>query len=112
MSVKLAWGHITQLYTRNICHILSNAPSLNFWVIIDNEAHNELLFWKDLPRLRHESDIWFCTMAISIKVAKDASDFGWGGHTLSVIPHIAHEYFSEWEAIQSSSTFRELLGVI
>jgi hypothetical protein len=48
---------------------------------------------------------------LSIKVATDASDFGWGGHTLGGTSYIAHEYFSEWEAIQSS-TYRELLGVI
>ena len=40
----------------------------------------------------------------------DASDFGWGGHTLGCSTVIAHEYFSEWEAVQSS-TYRELLGV-
>ena len=109
--MKLAWGLIIQLYTRNIYHILNKVPSLNCWVTIYNEAQNELLFWKDLPRLRFKSDILPCTKGLSIKVAIDAIDFGWGGHTLSGIPHVAHGYFSEWEAIQSSS-FRELSGVI
>jgi hypothetical protein len=96
--MKLAWDPITQLYTRNIYHILNNVPSLNRWVTIDNEALNELPFWKDLPRLRFEPDMWPCTNGLSIKIATDASDFGWGGHTLSGICHIAHEYFFEWEA--------------
>ena len=78
---------------------------------MDDEAHNELLFLRDLPRLKLESDIWSCTNGLCIKVATAACDFGWGGHTLSGTSHIAHEYFSEWEAIQSS-IFRELLGVI
>ena len=48
---------------------------------------------------------------LSIKVATNASYFGWGGHTLGGTSYIAHEYFSEWDAIQSSA-YRELLGVI
>jgi hypothetical protein len=111
ISAKLAWGPITQLYTRNIYHILNNVPSINCWVTIDDEDHSELLFWRDLPHLRFESDIWPCTKALSIKVATDANDFGWGGHTLGGTSYIVHEYFSEWEAIQSS-THRELLDVI
>jgi hypothetical protein len=110
ISMKLAWGPITQLYTRNIYHILNDVPSLNCWVTINDEAHSELLFWSELPRLRFEADIWPCTDGVSIKVATDASDFGWGGHTLGGTTTIAHEYFSEWEAVQSS-TYRELLGV-
>ena len=66
---------------------------------------------KDLSRLRFELDIWPCIHGLSIKVATDATDFGLGGHTLSGTSHIAHEYFSEWEAIQFS-TYRELLGII
>jgi len=54
ISMKLAWGPITQLYIKNLCHILNNVPSLNCWITIDDEAHRELLFWGDLPRLRFE----------------------------------------------------------
>jgi hypothetical protein len=43
-------------------------------------------------------------------MATDASDFAGGGHTMTGPREIAREYFSEWEAIPSS-TFRELLGV-
>jgi len=97
--MKLAWGPITQLYTKNIYHVLNNVPSLNCWAIIDAEAYNELIFWKDLPRLRFKSDIWPCTNGLYIKVATDASNFDWGGHTLGSISHIVHEFFSEREAI-------------
>jgi hypothetical protein len=95
ITMKLAWGAITQLHTRNIFHIIIIVPSLNCWVTIYDEAHNEHLFWRDLSRLTFESNIWACTNGLSIKVAIDASDFGWGGHTLSGTFHIAHEYFSE-----------------
>ncbi len=54
----------------------------------------------------------FLNKGLSIKAATIASDnCDWGGHTLDGNSHIAHEYFAEWEAIQSS-TYRELLGVI
>jgi len=36
--------------------------------------------------------------------------FGWGCHTLGDILFLAHEYFSDLKAIQSS-TYREMLGV-
>ena len=39
----------------------------------------------------------------------DASDFAWGGHTMTGRMEIAREYLSECEA-KESSTFRELLG--
>jgi hypothetical protein len=44
ISMKLAWGPITQLYTRNLYHILNNVPSLNCCVTINDESHSELLF--------------------------------------------------------------------
>ena len=110
--MKLAWGPITHLYTRNIYHILNNVPSLNCWVTIDDDNHSELLFRRDLNRLQYESYIWPCTKELFIKVATNATNFGWGGHILEgTTSYIAHEYFSEWEAIQSF-TYRELLGVI
>ena len=56
--------------------------SLNCRVTVSDEALNELLFWKDLPRLRFDSDISPSTSGLSIKVTTYASDFGWGGHTL------------------------------
>ena len=44
-------------------------------------------------------------------MASDASDFGWGGHTMQCVIEYAHEYFSE-EECGTSSTHRELLGVL
>ena len=57
ISMKLAWGPITQIYTRNLYHIPNSIASLNYWATFNDEALNELFFWKDLPRLRFESDI-------------------------------------------------------
>ena len=71
----------------------------------------ELLFWQHLPRLRFETEIWPSLKGLSIKVATDASDFAWGGHTLSGPLFTAREYFTLEESIESSS-YRELLGVL
>ena len=37
ISMKLAWGPITQLYTRILYHILNNLLSLNCWININDE---------------------------------------------------------------------------
>jgi hypothetical protein len=79
-------------------------------VTLTDGALNELIFWKGLPRTRFEGDIWPPTAGISIRMASDASDFGWGGHTMEDAPQYAREYFTAEESSQSS-TYRELLGV-
>jgi hypothetical protein len=64
-----------------------------------------------LPRIRFEGDIWPLTEGISIRMASDANNIGWGGWlTIEDAPKYAREYFSEEESFQSS-TYRELLGV-
>ncbi len=103
MSMKMAWGPVIQLYTRNLYYTINNVVSLNCWVSVSDEALNELLFWKDLPRLRFDSEILPLASGISVKVATDASDIGWGGHTINCPSFIAPEYFTLWESMQSST---------
>ena len=78
------------------------------------KKHEEICYFGSyfaiLPRLCYEADIWPPLLCLTIKVATDASDFAWGGHTMSGQMEIAREYFSEWEA-RESSTYRELVGV-
>ena len=59
---------------------------------------SELLFWQGLPRVRFIGDIWPPTAGISIRMASDASDFGWGGDTMEDAPQYAQEYLSEEES--------------
>ena len=47
---------------------------------------------------------------VSVRMASDANDIGWGGHTTQGVVEHAHEYFSQEESAESS-TYRELLGV-
>ena len=111
ISMRLAWGPVCQLYTRHLYALLNTVWSLNCWVPLSEEAVNELLFWQQLPRLGFETEIWPSQKGVSIKVATDASDFAWGGHTLGGPLIMAREYFT-WEESVESSTFRELLGVL
>ena len=85
-----------------------SVPYLNRWVVLSEEARSELLLWQQLPRLRFAADIWPCLTGLSIKVATDANDFAWGGHTMTGPLKIAHEYSSESKAVESS-ILRELL---
>jgi hypothetical protein len=71
---------------------------------------SELFFWQGLSRVRFEGYICPPTAEISIKMASDANDFGWGGHTIENALQYAREYFLEEESSQSS-THRELVGV-
>jgi hypothetical protein len=91
--------------------LINSVVSLNCWVVLTEEAVNELTFWQKLPRLRFEGAIWPPTEGVAIRMASDASDIGWGGHTMQGAPEYAHEYFSEAESVESS-TYRELLGVL
>ena len=110
LSMHLSWGPVTRLYTRHLYALINSVISLNCWVTLTEGAMNELLFWRGLPRDRFVGDIWPPTAGISIRMASDASDSGWGGHTMEVAPQYAREYFSEEES-HESSTYRELLGV-
>jgi len=98
------------MYTRHVYALINSVFFLNRWVTLTEEARGELLFWQQLPRLRFDADIWPPLKGVSIWMATDASDFAWGGHTVTGPMELAREYFSEWEAIRSS-TYRELLGV-
>ena len=81
ISMRLTWGPVTQLYSRHIYVLVHSVPYLNCWVVLSEEARSELLFWRQLPRLRFAANIWPCLSGRSIRVATDSSDFAWGGAT-------------------------------
>jgi len=103
LSMYLSWGPATQLYTRHLYALIYSVGSLKCWVILIEEAVNELTFWQKLPRLRFEGNIWPPTEGVIIRMASDANDFGWGGHTMQGVMEYAHEYLSEAESTESSS---------
>ena len=44
ISMHLSWGPVTQLYTRHLYALINSVVSLNCWVVITEEASNELSF--------------------------------------------------------------------
>ncbi len=95
-----------------MCALMNNSVwTLKCWVLLTEGVINKLLFWEGLPRLRFAGPIWPPTGRVSIRMASDTNDFGWEGHTMQGIIEYAHEYFSE-EECGTSSTYRELLGVL
>jgi len=44
ISMKLAWGPVTQLYTRHMYVLINSAFFLNCWVSLSDEARGDLLF--------------------------------------------------------------------
>ncbi len=44
MSTRLLWGPMTQLYTRHLYALINSVPLLNCWVVLTEEAVNELFF--------------------------------------------------------------------
>jgi hypothetical protein len=93
ISMKLAWGPVTQLYTRHLYALINSVISFNCWVTLNDEVSNELLFWQHLPRLKFTSDIWPNNHGLTFRVATDASDIGWGGHSLSGPSMVAQRVF-------------------
>jgi len=100
---------VTHLYSRHIYVLVHSLPYLNCWVVLSEEARSELLFLQQLPRLHFAADVWPCVTGLSIRIAMDARDFAWGSHTMTGPLEIAREYFSESEAVESS-TLRQVLG--
>ena len=109
LSMQLSWGPVT-LYSRHLYALINSVWSLNCGVVLTEEAVNELLFKKELPRLRLEGSVLSPVEGISIWIASDANAFGWG-RTMQGAPKYSREYFSEEECVESS-TCRELLGVL
>ncbi len=67
---------MTQLYSRHLYALIDSVCSLSCWVALTEEARNELLFWRGLPRLRFEDEIWPPSSGVAIRMASDASDIG------------------------------------
>jgi len=86
ISMHLAWGPVTQLYSRHLYALINDIPTLNRWLAVSEEAASELLFWHELPRLRFDAEIWPSVKEVSTRVATDANDFGCMGGTPWVAP--------------------------
>jgi hypothetical protein len=69
-----------------------------------------LVVLRAIASSHHGTEIRPSQKVVSIKVATDASDFAWGGHTLGGPLLTTKEYFTCKESVEFS-TFLELFGV-
>jgi len=74
--MHLSWGQVTQLYTWHLYALINSVVSLNYWVVLTEEATNELSFCHGLPRLEFEGPIWPPTAGVSVRMASGAIDIG------------------------------------
>ena len=90
--------------------MINSVVSLNYWVVLTEEATNEPIFWQGVPCFKFDGSKWPPTEGVSLRMALDANDIGWDGHTMQGVAEHAHEYLSKEES-GDSSTCMELLGV-
>jgi len=74
--MHLSLGPVARLYTRHLYALINSMMSLNLWVVLTEEAINELSFWHGLPCLEFEGSIWPPTVGVSVRMASDANDIG------------------------------------
>jgi hypothetical protein len=103
ISMKLAWEPDTQLYyTKHMCLV-----KLGVFLALLGDAYGGSKVRTTFLAATATSPLRLGHLApqkgLSIKVATDASGFAWGGHTMTGPMEIARGYFSEWEAVQSST---------
>ena len=117
VSMALALGDVSRLFTRALYAAINAAPSWRSHVVLDETCREEIQFWLGLSRRQFTGQIWRQTDTTpTVRLACDASGIGWGG-LIQASPeeednsHPARGYFLPWERLQSS-THRELRGAI
>ena len=107
ISMGLALGPIARLWTRGLYRNLMSSTSWSETMELDNEAIQEIAFWRDSFDECHGQKIWLDDPQPEILTYSDASDVGWGGYCVQIKEQVALGTWSPEEAEQSS-TWREL----
>ena len=118
VSMALALGDPSRLFTRALYAAINSAPTWRAHVMLDSVCREEIQFWLGISRRQFTGRIWKTAETVpTVRLACDASGIGWGG-LIQALPgsteedsHPARGYFLPWERLQSS-THRELRGAI
>ncbi|KAI8506505.1 hypothetical protein Bbelb_159320 [Branchiostoma belcheri] len=112
VSMGLALGPVSRLWTRSLYSFINNAPSWDSTHRLPPTARDELEFWRENFSSLLGHPIWSPSPSTDIISYSDASNHAWGGFTVQLgstytargnwEPHLAAPF--------TSSTFRELLG--
>jgi hypothetical protein len=110
ISMGLAIGDVSRLFTRALYADIDGAPSWNSRVTLSAASTQELRFWSRTARSQFTGTIFPSTDtgdAVRVRLASDASAIGWGGLRLDgPSAATAHGFFLPAEREQSS-THRE-----
>jgi hypothetical protein len=116
VSMGLALGPVTRLFTRGMYADIDTASCWGQWVSLSPGTLAELRFWQGTSRGDFTQPIWPPQYSQPpVHMECDASGIGWGGLVapcVSAAPTaIAHGFFRPWERA-ASSTLRELKGLL
>ena len=116
VSMGLALGPVTRLFSRGMYADIESAWSWEQWVPLSPGTLAELRFWQRTTREAFTQPIWpvqFTQPPVHMEC--DASGIGWGGLVAPCVSEdataIAHGFFRPWERA-ASSTLRELTGLL
>jgi hypothetical protein len=110
ISLSLAIGPATRLFTRQMYLCIMQRTSWNDTVRINSCLQNELRFWCD----NIDGFQGYCIkepVATCPAVYTDASDMGYGGYTVTLGTHVAHGLWDPQDRLQSF-TYRELKAIL
>ena len=114
LSMRLAIGPVTRLWTRAMYRAIMAAPHYGAHVHLDSDACREVSFWRDHFTVPTSFPIWAAPSAVDLVTYSDASNVAWGGHfVLGESEVSSHGNWQEGEEGPTrSSTWRELRAVL
>ena len=110
ISMGLALGAVSRLFTRHLYAVQNDAGSFFQRVSLSDDALMEIDFWLNNFKDLVGQPIWHSSPCIDVISYSDASSTGWAGYVVQLGNIVAR---GEWEHLDylQSSTFRELKAV-
>ena len=107
VSMSLALGPVTRLWTRALYRNVSTANTWDRKLMLSDEAVKEIEFWMEQFDDCQGAPIWKSSPKVDVITYSDAGEPGWRGYCVQVAGYIAKGMWRPEERI-SSSTWREL----
>ena len=116
ISLQNAVGKLARLKTRALYRCIDTRASWNAPVVVDEDAYNEVLYWKKSAKMLNNKGLSFeINNETEIDVFSDASAIGYGGYVSLCAGALVEgtEVIGSWTVQESvqSSTWREVEAV-
>ena len=89
ISMGLALGHVSRLFTRSIYALINSVPSLKVRVRLSEAVLQELMFWWNNFSSLVGQPIWHLSPRIDVITYSDASSSGWAGYVVQLGSYLA-----------------------